>query len=143
MINWCEIKYFKPCENWGDPDKILPEAMKTLDEFREFVGKPIIIHCAYDKCGHTCNSQHYLGRAFDFHIKGMNWRDQYYAAVKFGKWTGIGVYPDWNNPGLHCDIRVLGKGKTFAKWTRWKGQYIGADEDTFNRIARLKGECTR
>ena len=32
MINWCEIKYFRPCENWGDPDKILPEAMKTLDE---------------------------------------------------------------------------------------------------------------
>lgn len=142
-IDWTKIKYFKPTENWGDVNKVLPELVKTLDEFRAYVGKPIILHCAYDPNGHTSNSQHYLGRAVDIHIKGMNWRDQYYYAVKFGRWTGIGVYPDWNNPGLHCDIRVLPKGKSFAKWTRWKGQYIGADEKTFNMIAKLKGEPIR
>lgn len=141
-LDWTKIKYFKESE-WGDVSKLEPNLIYLLDEFREFVGKPIVIHCAYDKNGHTTNSQHYLGKAVDFHIKGMNWRDQYYAAVRFGKWTGIGVYPDWNNPGLHCDIRDLDKNKSFAKWCRWQGKYIGTDEATFNNIARLKGEPIR
>ena len=142
-INWDEIRYFKPNEKWGDVNKILPEAMKTLDDFRHFIGKPIVIHCGYEPGGHTSKSQHYLGRAFDLHIKGMNWRDQFYAAIEFGKWSGVGVYPDWNSPGLHCDIRVQEKGTRIATWTRWKGEYIGANEEVFNRLAKIKGEPTR
>ena len=103
---WKKIKHFTEKENWGDVSKVNPYLIMALDALREMVGKPIVIHCAYDESGHKNNSMHYVGKAADIHIVGMNIVDQYLAVEKLGTFNGIGVYPHWNNPGLHVDLRT-------------------------------------
>ena len=110
---WKKIRYFTPDEEWGNAGKVNPYLIIALDELRHKVGSPIIVHCAYSTSGHSKNSMHYEGKAVDFHIKGMSLVDQYLAAEKIGLFNGIGVYPFWNNPGLHIDIRTKP-----ARWGR-------------------------
>lgn len=111
---WDEIEYFDKDENWGDWRKVNPYLIKFLDKFRKLVGMPVYINNAYSAgSGHNKKSKHYLGEAADIHIKGMNVVDQYLMAEKCGLFNGIGVYPFWNNPGLHVDIRTKP-----ARWGR-------------------------
>ena len=120
---WNKIKHFTKNENWGDWHKVHPRLIIALDKLRELVGKPIVIHCAYAESGHKKNSQHYLGKAADIHIVGMNVVDQYLAAEKLGLFRGIGIYPYWNNKGLHVDIR-----NKPARWGRnAAGSYVALD----------------
>lgn len=112
---WSELKYFKK-EEFNYPDEFINNGgfvlLQKLDEFREFVGKPIIIHSDFrpgDK------GQHGKARAVDIHIKGMHIVDQFLCAERSGFFKGIGVYPEWNSPGLHLDIR---KGSS-ARWGCW------------------------
>ena len=121
-VNWKEIKYFKPQNPWGDVSKVNPDLIYLIDEFRAYVGKPFILHNAYEKSGHNDDSQHYLGLALDGHFVDLHWMDQFLLAMKFGKFNGVGVYPDWNNPGLHLDIRQ-NKNDTNSTWVRYKGKY--------------------
>lgn len=110
-----KLKYFKPSE-FQYPEKMDDELLIYLDMLREEVDKPIIIHSDYrpgDK------GQHGLGLAVDIHIKDMNVIDQFLCAERTGLFKGIGVYPRWNNPGLHLDIR---KGKN-ARWGCWTTNY--------------------
>ena len=112
-----QIKYFSPEENWGSPYKMSFALLKGLDALREFVSNRILIHCGYSKGGHTKNSQHYLGKAADFHIENMSLINQYLAAERF-MFTGIGIYPDWNNPGLHCDVRCKSNEQSQDRWVK-------------------------
>lgn len=105
-MDWTKIKHFSPNENWGNPDKVNPYLVIALDALRDSVGKPIIIHCAYSTDGHAKDSMHYNGKAVDIHIVGLNVVDQFLAAERIGLFNGIGVYPFWNSPGLHLDIRT-------------------------------------
>ena len=132
-VNWSNIHYFKREEKWGDPGKVNPSLVYLVDEFRHFVGKPFILHCAYSKNGHSTTSQHYKGNALDGHFVGISWFDQYLLAMKFGKFNGIGVYPDWNNPGLHLDVRPL-SGEAKHTWTRFKGEYMDVSEANLTKI---------
>ena len=129
---WGTIKYFKPKE-FSYPDNVSRELIRALDRYRVLVGKPIIIHSDYRP--KDDGSQHALGLAVDFHVKGMSVIDQYLLAEKSNLFTGIGVYPDWNNPGLHCDIRVV-KGNDFpARWGRWgEKDYVALNEDFFRKV---------
>jgi len=99
------------------------ELLKRLDALREFVGHPIIIHCGYATNGHTKHSQHYLGKAADFHILNMNLINQYLMAERF-MFTGIGIYPDWKHPGLHCDVRYKDHEQPQDRWARINGRYV-------------------
>jgi len=105
MIDWSKSKYFKKNENWGESTKMSPILIDMLNEFREFVDKPIIIHCGYSTDGHSTNSYHYRGLAVDLHIQNIHYIEQLVLAMQYKKFNGIGVYPYWNSPGLHLDIR--------------------------------------
>ena len=109
--DWNTIRYFKMNENWGDPFQMEKELMVKLEKLRGYIKKPIVIHCGYSVDGHSSQSYHYKGMAVDMHIVGLSLLDQYLVAELFDFW-GIGVYPFWNNQGLHLDIRT-------DKITRW------------------------
>jgi len=113
--NWDAIKYFSIDENWGDPYMMNSELMFALEALRGFVSKPIMIHCGYEERPKK-TSQHNFGRAVDLHIFGLSLWDQFNVAQRFRSFRGIGVYPWWNNPGLHLDTRPLGKYEPIATW---------------------------
>ena len=126
-LDWCDIKHFKPSE-FDHPNKMNPYLIRRLDQFREMIGKPIIIHSDY-RPGDS--GQHGLGNAVDIHVKGMNVVDQYLLAEKTGLFNGIGVYPNWNNPGLHLDVR---KGSP-ARWGCWQVPiYVPLDYSFFKKL---------
>ena len=124
---WETIRYFKSGENFGDPAKMSYLLLLTLDNLREFIGLPIVIHCGYEAGGHSENSYHYKGMAVDCHAKDLPLADFYFAATRFG-FHGIGVYPWWNNPGLHLDIRPSHPFTGRAFWgSTAAGEYCALD----------------
>ena len=78
--------------------------------------------------GHTDKSQHYQGRAIDWHMTDRYGKivplfDQFIIAIRFD-WNGIGLYPAWRSPGLHTDMRIEGRLGEAALWWRDKnGEY--------------------
>ena len=112
---WTKLKYFKPTENWGNPAMMDSNLIYILEFMRIYVNKPIQIHCGYSLDGHSPQSFHYKGLAVDLHIVELNLLDQYLVAELFD-FRGIGVYPYWNTPGLHLDIRPSDE---IGKQTRW------------------------
>lgn len=128
LKDWEKIKYFSREENWGDASKMSFTLVSMLDALREKTGKPIVIHAGYATSGHSLGSYHYQGKAADFHITGLSLLDQYLLAESIG-FGGIGVYPFWNNPGLHADIRTSKK----ATWSRLEdGSYVRLREEAFH-----------
>lgn len=120
------LKFFKRTENWGDPDRMNPILLKTLDNFRAFVGKPIVITCGTQGV-HADESEHYKGNAVDLICPGVKLLDLYLAAERF-PFTGIGVYPDWRYKeqtvgGLHVDIREVAHLSFGARWMGYAGSY--------------------
>lgn len=132
---WEQVKHFSPNENWGNPYKMSFELLRRLDALREFVSHRIIIHCGYSRGGHTENSQHYLGKAVDFHIENVSLINQYLAAERF-MFTGIGIYPDWNNPGLHCDVRYKSNESPQDRWVKLNKKYIPLTENVIKKIIK-------
>jgi len=130
---WKQIEHFSPNENWGDPERMSLELLRRLDALREFSGHPVIIHCGYATSGHSGNSQHYLGKAADLHIVGVSLVNQYLLAERFN-FGGLGLYPEWKNPGLHCDVRYKGIEEPQSRWIKTRGQYRILTEDTFRAI---------
>jgi len=134
MSIWSKIKHFSPAENWGNPTKINGLLLLLLDEITEEIKNysrekyqkisPCIIHCAYETSGHSPSSQHYKGNAVDFHFKNIPAIEAYNLILKFLKnyqvenFIGLGVYPNWNNPGFHLDVRGYK-----ARWSRVNGIY--------------------
>lgn len=118
--DWESVKpFFRREENWGDPSKIHRELVFGLYLLRKFVGRPVVILCAYETKGHT-GRYHSMGMAADICIKGMNAVDQFIAASRFDVFNGIGVYPHWRpQGGLHLDIRPkAGSSDADARWLR-------------------------
>jgi len=107
---WNEVerrKCFSRNEAWGDPLFIHPPLIFALEKLRVYAKRPIIIHCSYDPTpGHVSNSLHYKNpcKAVDLHISGMHVIEQFLCAIRFREFTGIGLYPDWNQPGLHLEV---------------------------------------
>ena len=112
MRDWSGIRHFEREEWVHNPDKITWDVVLMLDEMRDAAGIPIAIHVAWDSGGHQSDSAHYTIRteeasAVDFHFVGWPLLDQWLFAERF-PWVGIGLYPFWQHPGLHCDLRRLG-----------------------------------
>lgn len=123
-----DLDHFSPEERWGDSWKVNGLLLKLMDEIRERLGASIVIHCAYEDGGHSNKSQHYLGNAVDFHVVGMPFPEAIYWIEKIlddlhaSDWVGLGIYPDWNTPGFHLDVRGVK-----ARWGRYRGEYLAYD----------------
>ena len=112
QVEWKAIKHFSSREAWGDPSKISSTLVHELDAFRELVGIPFIITCGTQGV-HVGDSYHYLGQAVDLVIPSASKEtlfDIALTAMRFTRFGGIGVYPDWQYNGsscggLHLDVR--------------------------------------
>lgn len=135
---WDNLKHFDKNEKWGNPDKMNPALLLLLDRLREIIGKPFVIHCGYEPDGHSTASQHYKGNAVDFHIEGLPLIEAnrlLLAALDViqivgkpvSELVGFGIYPDWNTPGFHLDIRGY-KARWGAVKKDGKQVYVSYDE---------------
>ena len=121
MIDWSKVRHFKRSE-FSHPDKLDPLLIYSLDALRVAAGKPIIINNDY-RAGDP--GQHGLGRAADIVIVGLSVVDQFLIAEKTRLFAGIGIYPHWNRPGIHVDIRTLQPHEPGARWARdIAGNYV-------------------
>ncbi len=134
QAEWKYIKHFKPNENWGDPAKMDDLLLKHLDLLRDFAGFPFEVHCGYETSGHATNSYHYQGLAVDGHFEGLSLVEQFLFAIQF-QFNGIGIYPYWNKPGLHLDIRP---GPRRAMWLRTReGHYKNLTIDDIEKLIQI------
>jgi len=133
-IDWEKVKHFKRTEAWGDPDKINPLLVYSLDALREFTGRSIIINNAYrpDDPGST----HKNGDAADIVIVGLPVMDQFLMAERTRLFAGIGVYPHWRRPGLHVDVRPLQPHQHGPRWARNEaGVYVALNWAFISRLS--------
>lgn len=137
------MRYFKPGEFGGWYDKMSPELLKKLDEFRHQWGFPVMVSPHQDAVGRehpTSASQHNIikwgeVRAVDIFpknslggfINSAAERKRAYDIARRVGFTGVGLYTD-TSPGnmLHVDVRQA----SFARWSRVAGEY-GAIEKVF------------
>lgn len=148
-VDWTRVRWFRRDEWRDDPDAILPATVYLLDELRDAAGAPIVIHVAadLDRTAHVPGSSHYPtdmapATAVDFHIVGMPLLDQWLLAERF-PWRGIGVYPFWSHPGLHCDLRPVGREHPSlgARWWRdAAGRYRALDQECLDLLLRMRRE---
>lgn len=101
---------------------IQPHALDFLQNFRNFIGKPLLVNHrglsfrGYRSCfenmraGGVEGSFHLQGLAFDVSVDGVDPKDLYEEAVRFG-WMGVGLYPSF----VHMD---LGGRKEQTLWER-------------------------
>ena len=132
--DWKSLRYFSIDEKtpwgtpaWGDPYKVNLYLMLQMESLREYLGQPILIHCAWEKEGHEDNSYHHrdgICRAVDWSCSSFDVEELFLHCTKFG-FTGIGRYPYWNTPGMHTDVRPLSRFKPRIYWLRdFTGHYV-------------------
>jgi uncharacterized protein YcbK (DUF882 family) len=126
MIEIHTLKHFKVSE-FNHYSKMDSDFLNILDAFREYVGKPIIIHSDW----RSNSERHSTGKAVDIHIVGMNCLDQLLIAERFGRFKGIGIYPCWNNPGLHIDTAK--DGRWLAYESNGRQEYTALNAENIKR----------
>jgi hypothetical protein len=122
--DWTRVKFFSPDEKWGDSGRMDEELIFILDRIRGLFMLPIVIHEGWaprGTGGHVPGSYHYIGKAADFHIEGIRFRDaidlmlHYVGPMPGGlgvsRQIGLGIYPHWATPGFHLDTRG-----SYARW---------------------------
>jgi hypothetical protein len=126
---WASIWHFKP-EEFAAPEepasglKMNFAVVRTLDDLREKSGHPIVVHQngGFSFRGHCDGSLHYSGRAIDFHFDwpDLMLRQQAMLVFGMGRFCGIGIYPEWNHPGFHVDMRY----GPFQVWVKRGEKYL-------------------
>lgn len=102
-------KFSCPCCNVTTMHPRLACALEKLMEL--FDPERLKVHSGYRCAEHnrtvkgSPTSRHLTGQAIDFHIIGVSLDDMHEVVSLIPEFRGIGKYPDWNNPGLHCDVR--------------------------------------
>ena len=111
-----------PVAAWiKDPSKVDMALVLALEAVRGRAGEKIHINVAWDDSGHQPHSQHYLGKAVDFHFyPGLTPLQQLEAILSVPEIHAIGWYPEWNTPGWHVDIRDT----PMLYWKRVSGVYV-------------------
>jgi uncharacterized protein YcbK (DUF882 family) len=131
MIDWSRVKYFKKSE-FSEPDKMSDLLIYSLDALRNFVNKPITVNSSYRA---NDAGTHGRGEAVDIVIKGLDVLDQFLIAERTRLFSGIGVYPFWNRPGIHVDVRSLKANEHGARWARDRaGFYVALNSKFLNNI---------
>lgn len=129
---WEDIDDFAPVEFGAvGMSKIL---VFTLQDMRDYTGRRINIH---KNGGYRSGNKGYhpLKMAADIDIEGLHVIDQYLIAERFDAFNGIGVYPLWNSPGLHVDVRPKSKTAFDSRWGCFEsGNYVKLDYEFFKRI---------
>ena len=113
QTDWAKVRHYAPAEWRDDPQRALPDLVYLLDDVREDVGRQVIIHVCWEAGGHVPESSHYAtfteyATGVDFHIEGLPLLDQWLFVERYA-FNGIGLYPFWRTPGLHADLRRLGR----------------------------------
>ncbi len=120
IIGGLQINFFTETE-FEDVHGMYAPLVWELDKLRMYVNRAIGISESnpqpHPGSSHASNSRHYIGRAVDCNCSAMALWDFFLAASRF-KFTGIGVYPYWNTPGLHLEIRPEGEEKPRNYWWR-------------------------
>jgi hypothetical protein len=131
---YAETRYFKNyrTEGWGTPCSMAKVLVFGADKLRHIAKAPLIVHCGIED---RDKGYHPLGMAFDFHLVGIPLLQQLYLALQIPEFNGIGVYPNWNNVGLHCDIGKLSK-YTGTKRI-WKAKYVMVNNKKVQKYERL------
>ncbi len=131
---WQDIPNFSPKEfNATGMSSIL---ICTLQDMRDYTGRRINIHSGYRK---GKPGYHPLCMAADLDIEGLHVIDMYLAAERFDAFNGIGVYPNWNSPGIHVDVRPYTKQGIDSRWGSFEpGKYVRLDYKFFRKV--MKGE---
>lgn len=96
--DWTQLKYLNQKMNWGEPEKMHPTFLYTLDSWCVFEKKGIFITPHGGTKGeHATKSLHYNGMAGDFVVLGSS-RDElvdlFISLTRF-PFTEIGIYPNW------------------------------------------------
>ena len=143
METWDKLRYFKrgsKVDNFGNEVLISDDLLLKLDDFRHYVGVPVIVTHGVKTSGHNPNSFHYprmddndvqIGAcAVDVVLPTYNYGpyNLLLDALRFG-FTGLGFYPHWKFRGrqvggLHLDARPLKWDSDFTKnykQSRWMG----------------------
>ena len=84
---------------------------------QEYLGSYCKVH-DINQGKHTADSLHYQGKAIDLHMEGLNLGQTARIAMRYF-FGGVGLYPEWNNPGLHLDVRL-----NPTTWIQRDGEYI-------------------
>lgn len=107
ILNGTEVVYFQE-EEFERVHEMWAPLVWELDKLRGYIGRAIGVHESNPvpdpSSTHVDGSLHYVGRAVDCYCKAAPLWEFFLAASRF-KFTGIGVYPCWNTPGLHLEIR--------------------------------------
>ena len=139
------LRYFNESEFAGWFDKMNPDLLKKLDEFRHRWGFPVTISPHADAVGRedpTSRSQHNYSlwgevRAIDVFPRNsiggyINSAAERKRALQIAKdigFTGVGLYTD-TKPGnmIHLDVRNNRSPRSPALWSRVAGQYRNINE---------------
>lgn len=115
MNIWQHLNHFTPDEPWGDPAKMNGLLLLLIGALRDnwpSADPKFIVHCGYDLSGHMDKSLHHTADAVDYHvIDGRPFPTQILVMegllldFQVSHRVGLGIYPCWNNPGFHLEIR--------------------------------------
>lgn len=127
--DWDLVKHFKPSEFQPRPDMMHQSIVFLIDTIRDLYNAPIHITSAWAPgTGHSATSQHYVGKAVDFWVQDIPFKDavdlmegfisQPPRGIGVAGFIGLGIYvKGWAHPGFHLDTRG-----SRARWG-WTGQY--------------------
>ncbi|MCG8392747.1 MAG: hypothetical protein MI745_06660 [Pseudomonadales bacterium] len=122
------------------------ELLLKLDAFRKALGYPVAISSAPGAIGRPIigGGQAESGAEKSWHNYALHGeimaidvhplppdgpsaqeRRRWYEIAKQVGFTGIGIYPDWNRPGMHLDVRT---DRTPANPATWAGVYRGGKQ---------------
>lgn len=114
--DWDLVKHFKPSEFQPRPDMMHQSIVFLIDTIRALFNAPIHITSAWAPgTGHSATSQHYVGKAVDFWVEGIPFKNavdlmegfiaQPPRGIGVTGFIGLGIYPHWLDPGFHLDTR--------------------------------------
>lgn len=120
---WKYIWYLSKREAWGNPEKINGLLLLLFDPITKYMGARFIVHYAFQG-NHSATGQHPQGNAADGHFdfdfpfyEQIIKLEKILEGLQVDDRVGLGLYPAWNNPGFHLDVR----GRK-ARWG-WIGEY--------------------
>jgi len=116
-------------------DKVDVRLIVLLRDLNDFVHNKLYVHCLYDEARNAANV-HRLGLACDGRIEDMPLIEQFVCISRF-PFKGIGIYPAWNNPGFHVDLR---NSRIGARWgCKKKGEYVALNSQFFHHVLTKGG----